>query len=64
MELISEKSRGKESKPLSKYDKLKSYVVNELSQGFTMEQIKEKLESAGWQKELIDLVMRDVRNKK
>ncbi len=29
-----------------------------------MDQIKEKLESVGWQKEMIDLVIRDIKNKK
>jgi len=64
MEFISEKTSGKEAKPLSEYDKLKSYISNELNSGFTMEQIKEKLESVGWQKELIDLVIKDIKKKR
>ena len=64
MEFISERTGSKEAKPLSEYDKLKSYILNELNSGFTIEQIKEKLESVGWQKELIGLVMRDIRRKK
>ena len=60
MEFISEKT-GKETKPLSEYDKVKSYILNELSRGFTIEQIREKLEEVGWQKELIELVMRDIK---
>ena len=63
MEFISEKSRSK-TKPLSEYDKLKSYILNELNSGFTMEQVREKLENVGWQKEMIELVMREIRRKK
>ncbi len=61
MEFISEKTGSKESKPLSEYDKLKSYILNELNRGFTMEQVRGKLEEVGWQKELIELVMRDIK---
>ncbi len=64
MEFISEKTRGKESKPLSEYDKVKSYILNELNQGFTIEQIREKLEEVGWQKEMIELVIRDIKKKR
>ena len=60
MEFISEKSSSK-AKPLSEYNKVKSYILNELNQGFTMEQIREKLEGAGWQKELIELVIGDIK---
>ena len=63
MEFISERTGSKEAKPLSEYDKLKSYILNELNSGFTIEQIMEKLEEVGWKKELIELVMREVRKK-
>jgi len=47
----------------SGYKQLQSYILKELDKGFTFEQVTDALEKAGWKKEMIDLVMGDLKKR-
>jgi len=58
------KNEEKPEEQKSKYKEVKSYILKELNKGFTFEQISDTLLKVGWGKEMIDLVINDVKSRK
>jgi len=59
LSLIKELLGKKQKDPKSEYEQVKSYIIKELNKGFTLEQIKETLLKADWDKEMIEMAINE-----